>query len=191
MKRFVRAVTLAVAIGAFVVAPRTVHAGTAPDHADIGIVKTQKSPSPAQPGNVITYDVTISNAGPGGGFDVEWTDTTPPGTVLDEFTPPGGANCTQPPNGSPGTIHCTIALLGNGASAGPFEFELGVPNGYSGGVVVNTAHVTSANPDDNPDNNSSTVITPVAGSDIPTLSGAALAGLAAAVSLAGLFLLRR
>jgi hypothetical protein len=68
---------------------------------------------------------------------------------------------------------------------------LNVPEGYPGGVVVNTAHVTTASLDEDPDNDFSTVTTPVAGSDIPTLSGAALAGLAAAVSLAGLFLMRR
>ncbi|HET7451704.1 MAG TPA: DUF11 domain-containing protein [Thermoanaerobaculia bacterium] len=178
-------------IAALAVAP-AVRAGVPIPRADVGIEKTQKSPSPAQPGNVITYSITVSNAGPNSAANVEWTDTTPPGTTLDEFTPPAGVSCTYPSFGSPGTIDCTLtSSLGVGASAGPYEFELNVPNGYSGGVVVNTAHVTSSIEDDNPDNDSSTVTTPVAGSDIPTLSGAALVGLAAAVSLAGLSLLRR
>lgn len=191
MKRSASWAVFAGTIFALGVAP-AVRAGIQLPRADVGIEKTQKSPSPAQPGGVITYSITVSNSGPNSAASVEWTDTTPPGTTLDEFTPPAGVSCTLPSFGSPGTIDCTLTSpLGVGASAGPYEFELNVPNGYPGSVVVNTAHVTSAAADDDPDNDSSTVTTPVAGSDIPTLSGAALAGLAVAVSLAGAFLLRR
>jgi uncharacterized repeat protein (TIGR01451 family) len=191
MKRSAGRAALA-ALVTVAVFPPLARAGTTVAVADVGIVKTQKSPNPIHPGDVVTYSITVSNAGPDSAFNVQWTDTTPPGTTLDEFTPPAGVSCSIPTFGTAGTIACTLtAPLASGASAGPYDIEIAVPNGASG-AIVNVAQVTTASEDDNPDNDSSEADTPIAAiTSVPAASVGALAALGAAVAVAGLLLLRR
>ena len=159
--------------------------------ADLSITKTRTTPSPANPGDVIGYDITVTNNGPDTASNVVVSDVVPPGTTFDEGgVLSAGWNCTLPPAGGTGTMTCTVPSLGVGIA--DFYIEVDVDPGSHAGEVDNTATVSSDTPDPDTSNNASTVATPVNGAPtVPTLSGAALAALAAAVSLAAVLLLRR
>lgn len=163
--------------------------------ADLSVVKTRTTPAPAHPGDVIGYDIAVTNNGIDAATNVVVTDVVPANTTFDEggiVTAPGW-NCTLPPVGGTGTMTCTIASFASGASA-DFYLEADVDVGSKVVEVDNTAAVSSDTPDPDTTNNSSTVPTEVNAPvvpAVPTLTGAALAGLAAAVAFAGLLLLRR
>jgi uncharacterized repeat protein (TIGR01451 family) len=157
--------------------------------ADVSIVKTLVSPDPAHPGDVITFSITVSNAGPDAAPNVVWSDVLPPNTTLDEFDPPNGSNCTSPAAGGTGTISCTIASLAANSSAGPFFIELNPSS--DAGTVTNTATVTTIASDPNPDNNSSSATGHVVLNQVPTASGWALGALALAMAIGGILFLRR
>jgi len=157
--------------------------------ADVSIVKTLVSPDPVHPGDVMTFSITVSNAGPDAAPNVVWSDVLPPDTTLDEFDPPGGSNCTSPVAGGTGTISCTIASLAANGSAGPFFIELKPLS--TAGAVTNTATVTTNASDPNPDNNSSSATGHIVLNQVPTASGWALGALALAMAIGGILFLRR
>lgn len=182
----IAAAVLAAAAGAF----------GAATSADLSVAKTRTTSIPAHPGEVIGYDILVTNNGPDAATNVVLADPVPPNTTFDEGgiqTAPGW-NCTLPSAGGTGTMTCTIASFAAGASA-DFYLEAAVDQGKLIPVEIdNTASVSSDTPDPAPTNNASTVATPVAAAPtpaVPTLSAAALAALAGAVSLAGILLLRR
>jgi uncharacterized repeat protein (TIGR01451 family) len=182
-------IALALLAAAVLAFPRTGWAGASVTTADVGITKTLTSPDPAHPGDVITFSITISNAGPNVATNVVWSDVLPPNTTLDEFDPPAGSSCSSPPAGGTGTISCTIASLAVNGSAGPFFIEL-VPS-PDAGTISNTASVTSSSFDPNPDNDASTAVGHVALNQVPAASGWALGALALAMALGGILFLRR
>lgn len=157
--------------------------------ADVSIVKTLVSPDPIHPGDVMTFSITVSNAGIDAAVNVVWSDTLPPKTTLDEFDAPNGSNCSSPPAGGTGTISCTIATIPVGGSVGPFLIQLN-PRADAG-TVTNTATVTAASLDPNPDNNSSTAQGTIVLNPVPTASSWALGALALAMAFGGILLLRR
>jgi uncharacterized repeat protein (TIGR01451 family) len=169
--------------------PRAGWAGPGVATADVGIAKTLAGPDPVHPGDVITFSIMVSNAGPNAASNVVWSDVLPPNTTLDEFDPPAGSSCSSPAPGSTGTISCTIASLAVNGSAGPFFIELNPSP--DAGAVANTATVTSSSSDPNPDNDASTAVGHVALNQIPAASGWALGALALAMAFGGTLFLRR
>jgi len=157
--------------------------------ADVSIVKTLVSPDPVHPGDVMSFSITVSNAGPDAAPNVVWSDTLPPKTTLDEFDPPGGSNCTSPAAGGTGTISCTIASLAANSSAGPFFIELRPLSNAA--TITNTATVTTNAIDPNPDNNSSSATGHIVLNQVPTASGWALGALGLAMAIGGILFLRR
>jgi uncharacterized repeat protein (TIGR01451 family) len=156
--------------------------------ADVSIAKVLESADPAHPGDVVTFSINVSNAGPNDATNVVWSDVLPPNTTLDEFDPPAGSNCTSPPSGGTGTITCTIASLPVNGTAGPYFIEL-LPS--AAGTVSNTATVTTNTLDPDPDNNSSSAVGHVALNAVPTASAWALGALALAMAAGGILVLRR
>jgi uncharacterized repeat protein (TIGR01451 family) len=172
-----------------------VSAGTFVATADVSVTKTLNSqtPSPAQPGDVVTWDITVSNAGPNAASNVVWSDTLPPGTTFDEVDPPGGIICVAPLPGATGTVTCSIPSLAASSSSGPYHLQTIVGNGATG-TIDNTVTVTADTADPDATNNEDTAsvdVTPVAVPVVPTLSGAALGVLGGALAFAALALLRR
>ena len=166
-----------------------VFAGPSVGVADVSIAKTLISPDPIHPGDVMSFSITVSNAGPNAATNVVWSDVLPPDTTLDEFDPPSGSNCTSPSPGGTGTISCTIASLAANDSAGPFIIQLNPAS--NAGTVANTATVTAVTSDPDSANNASTARGSVALNAVPTASGWALGALALAMAAGGILVLRR
>lgn len=142
--------------------------------ADLSVVKLG-SPKPAVPGELLTYTVTVSNAGPSAAADVTLTDAVPADLTGVEYSLGGGT--FQPWLGSLdlGTLPPNAVIL---------VLIRGRVSSSAAGTIVNTAVVSSPIPDPDPSNNTSTDTTPVAasadlavtksGSPSPVLAGGLL-----------------
>ena len=120
--------------------------------ADIAVVKTA-SPSPATPGEVLTYTLVVTNFGPNAAESVLLTDVIPSSVLNPQFSLDNGVTF-QPWTGSLnlGTLALeqvvTIIIRGTISQTAT-------------GVITNTAVVSSPTPDPNLANNTSTVETEV------------------------------
>src|SRR5439155_718844 len=111
--------------------------------ADLSITKTD-SPDPVRPGGILTYTVSVANAGPSAAANVRMDDLLPSQTTFRSVTSPAGWTCTTPMVGMTGTVSCTTTSLANGATA---SFTIVVQVSAStldGTVISNTATVSSA-----------------------------------------------
>ncbi len=135
--------------------------------ADVYITKTDLA-DPVVAGGTVTYDVTITNAGPAEARDVVITDTLPAGTSVVSTSVP----CAP----VAGSIQCAVTgPLESGASA-TVQITLSVDPSLvhdAGGAVTltNTAAVSSSQPDPNLlDNSVSETTTVVAETDLRVTS---------------------
>ncbi len=119
----------------------TVTAPVSNQFADLSVRKT--GPANAKPGDVVSYAIVVSNAGPSDARDVVITDTPSPGLSL--LTTSGA--CTALP--------CTLPTLAVGATATVNVTARVAATVAPGATLINRAAATSAVPDLNPDNNSS------------------------------------
>ncbi|MGJ0906503.1 SdrD B-like domain-containing protein [Clostridium botulinum] len=120
--------------------------------ADIGVIKTS-SPNPVMPGEILTYTIDVTNAGPADAQNVVLDDAISPDIIAPEFSIDGGVTFNPWP---------TIYIIGT-LPAGETRTILirGTVSPSATGVITNTAAVTSSTPDPNPNNNESTVNTEV------------------------------
>lgn len=121
--------------------------------ADLSIRKTA-GPTPAVPGQPVTYTLTVSNAGPSDAQSVTVTDPLPAQLQNQEFSTDGGITW------NPWTGIYGAGTLGGGAFATILIRGL-LPGNADAGTLINTASVGSGTPDPNPDNNTSTTVTPI------------------------------
>jgi uncharacterized repeat protein (TIGR01451 family) len=83
--------------------------------ADVGITKTD-SPDPLNNGTVLTYTLTVTNAGPSTARNVVVSDTVPAGMSILAISAPGGT-CTAGVPGDPfQPVTCTFGSLAPGGS---------------------------------------------------------------------------
>lgn len=125
-----------------------------PSLADLSIVKTASSET-AKPGSVLTYTLTISNAGPALATSVVVTDQLPAETVFAAVMP-YEPTCTE----SNGLVTCNLGDLAAGEFA-TVTIRVFVDCCECPLTLVNTAGVTSDTADNNPDNNTATLQTPL------------------------------
>ena len=120
--------------------------------ADLSVEKTA-FPTPVEAGGVLTYTLVVSNAGPNAAQDVMLNDSIPATILNPEFTVQGGTVF------APWVTPYSIGALAAGES---FEVTIrGTVNPAApAGSVINTAVVSSATPDPDPENNTDTVETP-------------------------------
>ncbi|MBO0576661.1 DUF11 domain-containing protein [Clostridium botulinum] len=120
--------------------------------ADIGVIKTS-SPNPVMPGEILTYTIDVTNAGPADAQNIVLDDAISPDIIAPEFSIDGGVTFNPWP---------TIYIIGT-LPAGETRTILirGTVSPSATGVITNTAAVTSSTPDPNPNNNESTVNTEV------------------------------
>src|SRR5207302_268915 len=78
--------------------------------ADLSITKTD-SPDPVRPGGILTYTVSVANAGPSAAANVRMDDLLPSQTTFRSVTSPAGWTCTTPMVGMTGTVSCTTTSL--------------------------------------------------------------------------------
>ena len=130
--------------------------------ADLQTTKSD-SPDPVPPGGEISYDIILTNAGPGDSEFVTLEDTLPAGTTFLSFVSLDPAwTCTTPAVGSGGTISCSIDLLAADSSA-PFTLTVAVDSGaIPGTMITNTATAASETSDPDGGNNDGIATTTVA-----------------------------
>jgi uncharacterized repeat protein (TIGR01451 family) len=116
---------------------------------DLSITKVA-APSPAVPGTDETFTLTVHNAGPVSATNVVVSDPFSAGLSFVSGSPGCGF--------AAGTVTCTLSTLASGASQS-FTVTGHLASSLKVGIV-NTATVTSATPDSNPNNNSATVNAP-------------------------------
>ena len=124
--------------------------------ADVGVSKS--GPATINAGTNITYNLTVSNAGPSDAQGVSMSDVLPANTTFVSYTQNTGPSfsLTTPAVGGTGTVTSTLATLPAGGSA-TFTLVLAVAASAPGGSsLANTATVSSVTPDANAGNNSST-----------------------------------
>jgi len=130
---------------------------------------TMSGPASANPGNNVTYSVTLGNGGPDAAPNATLNVTLPAGgTFVSEAQSAGTPfpPCTTPAVGaSGGTVTCTIASLPSGASA-IFSITINASAGAAGTTLIASATVASDNPDPNPENNTSTSGTSISGGNL-------------------------
>lgn len=138
---------------------------------DLSVSKTGPA-GPVSVGSNIVYNITFANNGPTVAGGVVFTDPLPNGlnfislnllSNLGTALPP--PVCTTPPVGSPGTVSCSMNLLGVPGTAliNSITYALTVNvSAAAGSSVVNTAFVSYSGQDLNPNNNSSSVTTTIA-----------------------------
>ena len=135
--------------------------------ADVSVAKTD-SPDPVTVGNLVTYQITVSNAGPSVATNVRVTDPVPPGsTFVSASVPPASGGSVSL---TPGAVTFTFPTLAAGASVvAQLQVVAEAP-----GVLTNTATVTSDTPDANLTNNVDTETTEVrAAADVSVTKTAA------------------
>ena len=120
--------------------------------ADLSVTKTG-TPNPAVPGQFLTYTLTVTNAGPDDGEDVILADDITDQLTGVEYSTDNGATW------NPWNATYRIGTLPSGNSVS--VLIRGLLRADAAGLLSNTASVTSATPDPNPDNNQVTELTPI------------------------------
>jgi uncharacterized repeat protein (TIGR01451 family) len=110
-------------------------------------------------GETIAYSLFVFNSGPSDAVNVTVSDPLPSGTTFVSLVSSTTIfNCNTPPVGSGGTVTCTAPSFQNQAET---SFTLSVKTSPSApsGSINNTATITSATPDPNTSDNSSSAST--------------------------------
>ncbi|HEX9259928.1 MAG TPA: DUF11 domain-containing protein, partial [Acidimicrobiales bacterium] len=124
--------------------------------ADMAIVKTA-SVAGIVPGQAFSYTLTVTNNGPDQAPNVVVTDTVPAKLTLNSVTS-AQMSCSNVGN----AITCTKALMLPAETATVTVNVTAAGSGFTNGeLVVNTGVVSSGQEDTDPNNNTSTVRTPV------------------------------
>ncbi len=120
--------------------------------ADVAVVK-QSNQAIAEPGELFSYTITVNNFGPSAAENVLLMDSIPSSILIPMYSIDGGA-----------TFNPWPGFLGLGtlpAGAERIIIIRGTVSPDATGVISNTAIVSSTTPDPNPENNTSTLETPV------------------------------
>lgn len=120
--------------------------------ADISVTQ-QSSPDPVPTGSLLTYTITITNAGPLAAANVMLLGSTPSGTTFQSITASSGTFET-PGTGGVGAVTGNFGTLGIGASIVVTYKVLVI--GPAGQTITNTVFAGSSTPDPNTANNTST-----------------------------------
>lgn len=115
-------------------------------HADLSVTKQRTSAPSADAGTDVTYDVTVTNAGPSDAQDATWTDTPPAGMTVTAVTTDDDAW----EQGS-GPATWSTGSFASGAST-VFHVTASIASGTRAGTLTNTATASSATPDTDPSN---------------------------------------
>lgn len=120
--------------------------------ADLAVVKS--GPASIDQGGNITWTIVVTNNGPSTATDVEINDPLPAGTAL---------VATQPSQGTCGTtdpLECDLGSIPAGGTA-QVLVTASTDRGLGGSSITNRVTVDGAEPDVDPSNNSSEVVTAI------------------------------
>ena len=120
------------------------------EQADLSVTKS--GPASVQPGNTVSYTVSVTNGGPATANAVTVTDAIPSGLTFNSGS--SSSECSQ--NGS--NIECSVSTLANGASKG-FTIAFDVPgNATCSSTITNVATVSTTSVDPVSGNNTSQTV---------------------------------
>jgi uncharacterized repeat protein (TIGR01451 family) len=128
------------------------------------LVVSKSGTESAAAGETIVYSIFVFNNGPSTAQNVVVTDSLPAGTTFVSVTASDGPfTCSTPAVGAGGTVTCSAAAM---EPEGTVFFTLSLKTSPSAptGSITNTATISSATPELNPSDNSSSVSTGIAGS---------------------------
>jgi uncharacterized repeat protein (TIGR01451 family) len=130
--------------------------------ADVSISKGTVSGN-ASAGAQVVFSLQVTNAGPSDATAVQLVDVVPTATTFVSFSQLEGPvfSCNNPALAGTGTTVCTVASLSRGDRATFLATYLVDAGASAGDSVSNTATVSSAVADSNPENNYSTASVPV------------------------------
>jgi len=128
--------------------------------ADLSVVKSD-FPDPVLAGEMLTYDVTITNDGPSSALDVMLTDYLPEWVSFVGATISNGSGTCEPLEG-PARVECDLNDLDPSQFVTVYIELLVDPSTPNGSVLTNTAEVASATDDPDEANNTATSDTDVA-----------------------------
>lgn len=116
--------------------------GTGIAVADLGIsIGASPNPIKTSPKALLTYTVTLKNAGPNAASGMVISDPLPSFTQFQSLTSPAGLTCSTPAAGASGTVKCSLATLNAGASV---QLQIVVKVVASKSMTItNTVSVTS------------------------------------------------
>lgn len=120
--------------------------------ADLSVFK-QGFPKPVRPGELLTYQIVTSNAGPSAAENVKLSDILPPELENGEFSLDDGVSW------QPWFDSYLIGRLEPGSVI--TVYLRGIVRPFAQDVIINTAEAISLTPDPDPGNNSYTDVTPV------------------------------
>jgi len=114
--------------------------------ADLAVTKSD-SPEPVSKGAALTYNIVVTNNGPGSAAGVQLTDSLPANVQFVSAASTAGS-CAH--TGS--TVACNLGQVSNGASVNVTI----IVTPKKTGTITNTVQVSSGSPDPNPSNNTDT-----------------------------------
>jgi uncharacterized repeat protein (TIGR01451 family) len=134
--------------------------GTGVAVADLGIsIGATPNPIKTGPKALLTYTVTLKNAGPSAGTGIVVSDPLPSFTQFQSLTPPTGVTCSTPAVGASGTVKCNVASLNAGAMV---QLKLVVKVVATKAMTItNTVTATSQSVDPDPSDNQASASTVV------------------------------
>jgi choice-of-anchor C domain-containing protein len=128
---------------------------------DADLTLTAQAPASVPAGHTLTYEITVTNQGPGPATAVTLTDALPEHTTFISLTAPDGWTPTTPAVGSAGTVTVTASSLAGGASA-TFSLTVLVARGTPADTTLTTTPaVASSATDPDPSDNQATPSTTV------------------------------
>jgi len=134
-------------------------------------VAVADSPGAVAAGTPVTYQITLTDAGPAAAAAAELSVETPANTVFTSFTAPDGWTVTNPPVGGTGRVRATAASVQPGGPGPAFTLTVTLAPGTAHGVQLRLKpSVTSATPDPDGGNNSVTAAVTVANAGDLTVS---------------------
>ncbi len=129
--------------------------------ADVGLTKTVDVAS-ADPGDLVTYTVTATNAGPSDATNVVVDDLLPTGLELVSATSPDGTCLAGTPGDLDDPVRCLMGTIGRPVATVPISETITITarvTASPGATIVNRALVSSATPDlDNSDDGAQAVV---------------------------------
>jgi uncharacterized repeat protein (TIGR01451 family) len=129
--------------------------------ADLSVGALADTPNPVVAGTNLTYEFTVSNAGPDAAAAATWTNDLPDGTTFVSLTSAAGWSCATPAIGDGGTVSCATPTFAPGAGAS-FTLVVAVDPSIADNAMLNdVVTVSTSSSDTNPANDTSTAVTTV------------------------------
>jgi uncharacterized repeat protein (TIGR01451 family) len=134
-------------------------------------IRTFTAPATVVAGSNLSYSIRLRNQGANTAPNPSMSLPLPPGTTFVSVTPPTGWTCVTPPVGSGGTVRCSAATLGAGASTATFPLVALVSSSLPAGTVLTstltvTSGGTDVDPTDDVASRTTTVTSPSANADL-------------------------